>query len=119
MPVHVIAARIYTGRLLYLGKTDGVLGSWHVSVGSAEQFKDVLEASRTHDSVAAFLQEPYVKSGFSLKTWAELYAKARVVELGLGEVNQDSFIFNRSKLVTLAHSADPNERHRFVRLSFA
>ena len=116
MPVHVIAARIYTGSLLYFGKTEGVLGGWHSVIGNAEAYPDLLSASRAHDSLAAFLQQPYVKSGFSMHAWADLYEKARVIELGFGEVVDGKLMFTRHKLVALAPSTNPNECNRFARI---
>lgn len=117
MPVHVIAARIYSGSLLYLGNTEGVLDCWHLNLSDARRFPEASAASVSYEMLLTFLEKPFTKSPFPLRVWSELHDKARVVDMMLVQVDGKSLTPCKHKLITLGHCTDPVRCDLFVRFS--
>jgi hypothetical protein len=87
MPSNVITARLYTGKMLYLGRVEsGKLGDWYGELDRAEILPNEGDLSSLFDALCMHVQYKTGRTLFDPNLLKTLQQKARLFELGAARV---------------------------------
>lgn len=103
MAQHVVTARIYTGGLYFLcPATSGKLGGWCIDPKQALMLSTSGEAEQLFDGICTHLQNPMRRAVFDPDMLMGLRKLARLVEFGVGQLENGSVTYRRRRIVDIS-----------------
>jgi hypothetical protein len=100
---HVVTARLYTGGVFFLClAASGKLGGWCTEVKQALTYSTPGEAGNVFDMFCMHLQNPTKRCQFDPDMLVSMREVARLLELGVGYVNDTGIIYQRRRILDIS-----------------